>query len=299
MKYIMVFIIIGGFHPVFTQETAIINFDGENKIYIGISPDKELHYTTNLEKGQTLYSLSKEYYSSVDDIVTVNDVDDASDLSIGMPIRIPFDPSVIIKDAALNQKYEKSARALIYKVKKKDNLFRLSKYYFDQPIENMMKRNNLNSFDISPGQELIVGWFILSENQQVNEDIVENMREKEEVSKLMKDTIGIYIKNELFNPDIEEQKVKRTLARQKTVAYCNKNSSNREDMFALHKSAQVNSIIEIYNPLLNRTAFATVIGPIPEESYKNDIGLIISPKVAKALGALDQRFMVEVKYYHN
>jgi hypothetical protein len=46
----------------------------------------------------------------------------------------------------------------------------------------------------------------------------------------------------------------------------------------------------------NRTAYAKVIGRIPDRAYGDEIIVVLSPSVAKMLGARDPKFFVEIRY---
>ena len=81
------------------------------------------------------------------------------------------------------------------------------------------------------------------------------------------------------------------------IALWNKNSVDKENLYAMHKTAKINSLIEIYNPLLKRKAFAKVIGNIKPGLYPDDISLIVTPRVAQSLGMKDKRFRVVMKFY--
>ena len=48
--------------------------------------------------------------------------------------------------------------------------------------------------------------------------------------------------------------------------------------------------------MMDRFVEATVVAPLPEKSYPDNISVVISPAVADALGALDKRFIVEMTY---
>lgn len=84
---------------------------------------------------------------------------------------------------------------------------------------------------------------------------------------------------------------------EKGIAIWNQNSSDSKNLFALHKSARVGSYIELTNPMMNKTILVKVIGNIPPRTYTDDVSIVISPKVANMLGAVDRRFMVKMKYY--
>ncbi|NNF34831.1 MAG: LysM peptidoglycan-binding domain-containing protein [Saprospiraceae bacterium] len=265
-----------------------------DEIVVDLQPENGLVYNHTFQKGNTVYSLSRYFQISIDDILKLNKLQSVTSIGLGQTVTVPFDAKLIFKGENLDNIKYGIYIPVYYEVQAKDNLFRICKYFFDQSIESMMKRNDLKDFNLALGQRLLVGWLpIDSDKEVIKPKEIGSVNSHIEIS----DTIGLYIKNELFNPDIEEQKDKRKLVKSKGIAIWDKYSNDQNNMFALHSEAMANSIIEIYNPLLNRTAFATVVGGIPTKAYPEDVSLIISPKVAKALGALDSRFLVEVKFY--
>ena len=278
-----------------SQDIHMPIMDVNNKIILDLIPESGLVYIHTIQKGHTIYSLAKTFQIKVDDIKVINKISENNILNLGQIVHVPFDIESMNVNGNLDTITNGFYIPVIYQVKAKDNLFRLCKYIFDQPIANMMTRNKVTNYDLSLGQELIVGWLPIESNRRVDqpERIGSVLNTKEKII----DTTGIYTKNELFNPELKVQKPKRILQKHKEVALWDKSSKDNSTMFAMHINAAINSIIEIYNPLQNRTAYATVVGSVPTEVYPEGTNLIISPKVAKALGALDSRFLVEVKYY--
>jgi len=87
------------------------------------------------------------------------------------------------------------------------------------------------------------------------------------------------------------------LTEAKEVAYWDKNILNNGEVYVLHNTAKLDTYIELYNNITKRSVRAKVIGKIPFGAYTSDVKLIISPEAASALGALDQRLRVEMKYF--
>lgn len=48
--------------------------------------------------------------------------------------------------------------------------------------------------------------------------------------------------------------------------------------------------------MLDRMVIAKVVGNIPERIHKNNVELIVSPKVAETLGVVDKKFFVKIRY---
>lgn len=108
-----------------------ISFISSNEIYV-------------LQNGDTLYSLSKKYKTSLEEIVDINNIEDITSLSVGTSIEIP----------TTQEHNESEIKNKSYIVKKGDTLFSISKK-FDLSLSNIMEYNNLKTDSIiSLGQEL-------------------------------------------------------------------------------------------------------------------------------------------------
>jgi len=80
------------------------------------------------------------------------------------------------------------------------------------------------------------------------------------------------------------------------VAAWNKNSKTEGKLTALHKSAPINSIIEVTNTMNNRSIYLKVVGrPSSKVYYGPNVKIIVTPKVAKMLGVRDHRFYAIIK----
>jgi hypothetical protein len=66
--------------------------------------------------------------------------------------------------------------------------------------------------------------------------------------------------------------------------------------YVLHPTAKVGSYMEITNLMLHRTITAKVAGHIPPGLYKSNVGIVVSPSIARALGVLDVQFYAKWRY---
>lgn len=90
-----------------------------------------------------------------------------------------------------------------------------------------------------------------------------------------------------------EEKVEIT---QKGVAVWNK-SQNSAELFALHKTAPIGSILQVTNPLNDRVIYVKVIGKFQTAGHRYDAILFLSSAAAKALGGINKNFRVEIHYF--
>ena len=67
-------------------------------------------------------------------------------------------------------------------------------------------------------------------------------------------------------------------------------------MLILHKTAPVGTIIQITNPMTNRSTFAKVVGKYTENETTKDVIIVMTKAVADAVGALDKRFFCNLIY---
>ncbi|MEO6191201.1 MAG: hypothetical protein ABIO44_13415, partial [Saprospiraceae bacterium] len=79
------------------------------------------------------------------------------------------------------------------------------------------------------------------------------------------------------------------------VAMCPNNKLSTGKYFALCNYTKRGSQIEVYNPVLERSVLAKVVGRIPH-NYSSDIQVIVSSEVANALGSLGKKFFVYLRY---
>lgn len=238
-------------------------------------------FSHKMAKGQTMYSLAKFYGIKLDILYNFN-------------TNLPTDGS-LPKDAAINIVIPDSAIVdwrlawprkkyvpVFYTVRNGDTFFKVAKTYFGIQPDTLKSRLYLKTTELKLGQRIQIGWLsttgIPEEMQAVN-----------------RNPLGLKMQalQQAFNG---EKLVKKTRF-QNGAAYWQREKKGSTDYFALHRSAPVGSIIQVSNPLKRKTVYAKVIARIPDQAYGDDIVVVLSPSVAKMLGAKDPKFFVELKYF--
>lgn len=274
------------FFLLFTSHSATATGDSlfyllpQDSVLLHIGSYQEKFFYHRLEKKQTLFSLAKFYGLRVQELYYYNQGLKEQRLSVGDPVRIPIPNKAILRYTHPTFSPHQHAR-VYYVVKKGDTMFRIAKQYFRMPIEDIMARNQMSTTTLKTGQVLHIGWISLG-------GIPMEYR---------KNPNGPYHpQNEALQKRYLEKVVSRTEKSSQGIAIWQKTSNNNE-LFALHRNARANSVIEITNPMTHRTIYAKVIGSIPATAYENNVAVVLSPLAAKLLGAKDPRFFVQVKYY--
>lgn len=268
-----------------------------DKITVENSEDYGFHYNHYFQANETVYSLSKLFGTTPDEIFAINPGINSGNIKLGEQIRIPIRARYVIVDESrlVNQR---NYIPVYYKVQPKENMYRIARHYFNQPVKDLMAKNKMTGNDLSPGQSLLVGY--------ISKDVKNFIAEKREVA----DSINLVRKNEILVEGNTKQhsvdgiminekpnyQVDKVLKKTRGKAMWDTKSTDKVNLFVMHSTAKQNSYIELLNPMLDRKVFAKVVGTIPTNIYPDDISIIISPKVASMLGAKDKQFLVEMKY---
>lgn len=67
-------------------------------------------------------------------------------------------------------------------------------------------------------------------------------------------------------------------------------------MLVLHKTAPIGTVMQITNPMTNRSTFAKVVGKFTDNEATKDAIIVMTKAVADAVGALDRRFLCNLSY---
>jgi len=366
------------------SNVIIASLDSNDQKTIIVDYSTELGLFLNHEVGpkETIYGLSKVSRKNVEELCLLNNISKDQPLSIGASLIIPINANAIItdkNDLSSSEQY----KSVLYKVKPKDNLFQIAKRYFNQEVDALKSKNNLTHNDISPNQELLVGWFAItnfsnfaptisntisvrtsdtgpsiiidqddpneaSEQKEIiveevvnrvsrSPQTIEDFQKETGFSKMPIDTVSIILGSDsdlivttkddsspeaiasdtnnakpetidnsptvahAENPqeEILDESLFKDYRQTKGIAVWDKENEDSGKYFVLHRMAKVGSTMQVINPMLGRMVQAKVISNFPPNVYPDDVKLVVSPSIAKVLGVIDGRFLVEMKYLPN
>lgn len=133
-----------------------------DSIVVKLSPELGKVYTHKMEAKETAYSLAKTFGQRIGDLQLANPNMNFDQLNVGQSIQVPFLSSVLVKNVS-DKLPGKVYIPVYYEVKAKDNFFRIARVYFNQSIENLLDMNQLETFDLSIGQYIQVGWLNMNQ----------------------------------------------------------------------------------------------------------------------------------------
>lgn len=302
-------------------------FNAKSKIVVAFNGKQQAYFEHTLVKGQGVKGLPQVVKKTAKEILEFNGINTEKPV-FKDEIKIPLDLSLLVKSEKerLAKKTNVAVKVPVYyQVKKGDTVFKIAKTYNDEDVDQFIARNNLKNSQVKPGMEVLLGWLPIAKTaestnakaqeedaKQVKKSIVKEekllsdrkaLSKKEEATAKVKNNLLKVVEKDtmkkvVLTPEEEEQKEKAEAqyVTTKGVAIWQQSHKKNNNKFVLHDKAAINSIILLYNPMARKSIAAKVIGRIPQETYHDDVDIVLSSGAANSLGALDTRFMIEMKY---
>jgi LysM repeat protein len=251
--------------------SSLVTFSQDAHQYFAtISENETIEIQCKLADFGSIYKISQTFGVSLDEIANYNKIEDFNTIKSDKIIKVKI-------NNILQSKQNTGSLPIYYKVKSGETLYRIAKTYLNQNINDFMERNQMADHTIKKDNVFIIGYLRSTKSLEI--DLA---------------TSEVNSRDTIDTSTIELPKV--TFIKQKGIAYVNGRNNAQKGYYVLHSQAEPNSEIEIYNPMGRRTVKAKVKGRIPDGIYNSDINVVLSSATAKSLGALDARFMVEIKY---
>jgi len=251
----------------------------EDTIFLKLGILSEKIFEHKLAPGQTLFSLSKFYGLTLNEVYFYNPKLKTNAYNVGQRVKIPI-PNRAIKRYKGTYFEESQYVPICYVVKKGETLFHISKRIFKLPVDTVKQKNQLTDNTLHIGQVLDVGWMSIY-------GIPDSLRQFRG-HPLWKQSFAN--KRRYFYKKVYTKEYNR-----RGPALWVKDGKDKSTIAVMHRKAPEGSIVGVTNPMNNRTVYAKVIGKVPF-AYPADIEAIVSPTVAKMLGVIDEKFYIRTSY---
>ena len=252
--------------------------EGDDQKFLHYVEPHGLIIIEKVNPGMTLYTLARRYQVSVNNILAVNPDLNPQAIPLGFPIQIPIAPSSISFQPPAEGK---DSMPVFYRVEPKETLYRIARVYLATAQENILALNPRVKESLAIGQVLHLGWYTPA--QEISQEVPDQAFQRDSVKMAPMDYADSY------------EKEGKVIKEQKGLAFW-KPGQMQSQYYVLHATAKPGSYMEITNPMLHRTITAKVAGNIPEGLYPAQVGLVVSPSVARALGVLDQQFFARWRF---
>lgn len=278
---ILLLTLLTSFQIAYTQPPPVVIYLAPTDSLITFQhPMGEVMFTHTVTLGQTLFSLAKFYGLTLQELYAYNPR--ASEhYELGDKLVIPIPLKAIIRQVPPPAMLPNLA-PVFYQVKPGDTVFGLCNRVFEVPNEWLQTQNPALASGLKPGQLLRIGWISTA-------GIPAEWREIRG---------GPYARiNYPYKLAFFQRSAEKKISEERGAATWPKDMDQNTGFFCLHRSAPINSLVEVYNPLTHQTMYLKVSERLPERVYDRNTLVVVSPLAAKALGARDNRFYVHLKHY--
>ena len=231
-----------------------------------------------VQQGETLYTIAQKYGVEVEQIRAWNNLSDNSldinqVLALGQP---PVKPPTLPK--AKGHHHVVAASETLYGIAQK----------YGHTIDQMKEWNQLEGTDLSIGDTL---WINTPPESQVLPAVIERLEVEEHV---VPNPAVEVVTEELPPPSSTPVKA----IKEKGIAAVFEEDDTKKYL-ALHRSAPIGTIMQVRNEMTNLSVFVRVVGKLPDTGNNNNVLVRLSKSAQQGLGALDNRFRVELSYIPN
>lgn len=239
---------------------------------------------------ETLFSISNLYDVSVDDIKAWNNLKDNS-LSTGQSLIIKK-KSTLSTEA--NKLPETKSLTGVHTVAPKESMYSIARLY-GITVQQLKEWNGIDGSELKIGQTLFIAqpMYITTEVKTDQNKVTEI---KEPVEPVKQEVKPIQTQKET-TITISEKVMGSDEVKEGGLAELIEGTEGNRKYLGLHRTAKVGTILKVRNELNNREVFVRVAGPLPNTGVNTNLVIKISKSAYDRLGAIDQRFRVEVTYY--
>jgi LysM repeat protein len=282
---------------------------------VKIQPRREASASTHkVAPKETMYSISRTYGISVDDIRKWNNLTD-NNLSVGQELIVkkPSGQSGTISEPrprVIGNPTVASTKG-VHTVATKETLYSIAKQY-NITVSQIRTWNSLTSDELQVGQNIYVAAPSASQNAEIDrnqpvisvEQSVKNTQTKanqtqqktnETVAPRNEQTASSTAKPQTIR--ISESLKNSDEITEGGVAELIEGTEGNRKYLALHRTAPIGTILKVRNEMNNREVFVRVMGKLPDTAMNEKVIIKISRSAYDRLGAIDPRFRVELTYY--
>ena len=239
---------------------------------------------------ETLFSISKLYDVPVDDIKAWNNLKDNS-LSMGQSLIIKK-KSTLSTEA--NKLSETKSLTVVHSVAPKESMYSIARLY-GITVQQLKDWNGIDGSELKIGQTLFIAQPMYN-TTEVKTDQNKVTEIKVPVEPVKQEVKPIQTQKET-TITISEKVIGSDEVKEGGLAELIEGTEGNRKYLGLHRTAKVGTILKVRNELNNREVFVRVAGPLPNTGVNTNVVIKISKSAYDRLGAIDQRFRVEVTYY--
>lgn len=235
------------------------------------------HY---LARGQTLFAAGQFYGLKLEDVYTLNP-NLRTGYDPGDKVKVPIPPKTIRGIAAPDSLAW--FVPVYYKMSRGETVFGLSRRTLKLADDSRLMRLNpeLNPAALAANTVLHIGYLKLDGIPSAMQGEIED----------------VYVRRNRGMRELWNNRTKGKRMKEKSGKAAWTTKGDKSKWMVLHRTAPLNSLVEIDDPRSRKVLYARVVGPIPDQSYPPDVILVVSPLLLKAFGVRDKVFYVRTRHF--
>lgn len=238
--------------------------------------------THTVAKGETLYSISRSYETSVMQIMEWNELL-SNELKIGQVLKVG--------GKVLPQKIDYELDGMkIHVVQAGEGLYALARN-FEVTVEELVEWNQLKTSSLDLGQEVIVGK--IGEQRPVVEEqtVVEDPVVVDEPTVVNETTVvagtAVAAASATFVPmiKVQENGMAASIEGEEDQTY-----------LGMHRDIPIGTLVAVRNEMNDQVVFVRIVGKLPDTGINEKVIIRLSQGAVKQLLTIDPKFRVEISY---
>lgn len=231
---------------------------------------------------ETIFTIAKKYDTTADYLRQLNNLS-TNTLKVGQSILVPKTEKIASTKATPITAPTPAEPSFEHVVTNGETIYSIAQKY-QLTTYQLKTYNNLASTELKVGQKLIIKGekpnMVSTASQNTDDEPTDSTETLKNPN--LKRPAAVYGLNK-----IEEKG---------TGVWISDPDLDQNKMLILHRTAPVGTIIQITNPMTNRSTFAKVVGKFTENETTKDVIIVMTKAVADAVGALDKRFFCNLIY---
>lgn len=249
---------------------------------------------------ETLFSISRMYSVSVDDIKAWNNLRENA-LNVGQDILIRKGGSTT---AAATTTTQPKSLKMTHTVAQGETLFSIAKTY-GATVDQIKTWNGLQSNELKISQVIYVAQPMFQQGSQQTTTTASTPASTTPTTTTTvtpattspTNTAPVQAATAGSPVQISESVLGTDEVHELGLAELIEGTEGNRKYLALHRTAKTGSILKVRNEINNREVFVRVAGPLPNTGVNDKLVIKISKSAFDRLGGVDQKFRVEVTYY--
>ncbi len=287
----------------------ILRVPYDKKVSVKPAPNNTVH---RVASGETMYSISRSYGVTVDDLRKWNNLPDNS-ISVGQELIVRKAPAVVVKteqEVSKSNNKEEATRPVpasgLHTVASKETLYSIARQY-GLSVSQVRSWNSLENDELKVGQVIAISASakipqpeteaVATPARQQPDPGTAQQREEPVVAAAPRGNETAPVADRTQTIRISESVKNSDEIVQAGLAELIEGTEGNRKYLAMHRTAPIGTILKVRNEMNNREVFVRVMGKLPDTGVNDKLIIKLSRSAYDRLGAIDPRFRVEVTYY--